>query len=330
MQLESPLSEYDADQPPEWMQKPSPSEWSTDPDRDARPGAAAVDRFEVVPEVDDFLPAPAPRRRGAPSPRKLTRAGTPGAGRVAAVGLVAVAVVAGVWFGSGYLARAMGGDELATAPPPLPGIARELEPVLQRVRVGAAEGLASRLGALPERGRIPAAPDREWLAGAYLAQPSRFPDVRTYWQAVSAYAAAARGAEDQAFRDALEEELGVASLPEEEAEQVRARAEAGWRAADVDRAMVYGQLEAVASSSLTLHDFLLANEGQISYEPAAGGVSRDPVLEAVPTSEALGVAMWDRVSAVTGALDDLGYLDTMETGGLLGAFLEKLASVAVR
>ena len=36
--------------------------------------------------------------------------------------------------------------------------------------------------------------------------------------------------------------------------------------------------------------------------------------------------MEDRVAAVTGALDDLGYLDTMRTDRFLGAFLTRLES----
>jgi hypothetical protein len=82
---------------------------------------------------------------------------------------------------------------------------------------------------------------------------------------------------------------------------MRARAEAGFLAARPDRRPVYQRLRDVVVAALGLHEFLVANEDNIEYDPAAGGASRDPVLEAVPATPELGTEMWDRVDSITTA-----------------------------
>jgi hypothetical protein len=154
--------------------------------------------------------------------------------------------------------------------------------------------------------------------------------VPEYWRSILRYLSAVEGAEDGLFSEALDREIESAELSESDGELIRDRALAGWEAAASDRELVYRQLRSVATAALELHRFLLGNEDQIDYEPAAAGLSRDPVLEAVPSNEALGVAMWDRVAAITSALDSLGYLETINTEGLLGAFLETLVSTPIR
>jgi hypothetical protein len=86
----------------------------------------------------------------------------------------------------------------------------------------------------------------------------------------------------------------------------------------------------VGRAALSLHTFLEANEGDIDYEPASGGLSRDPVLEAVPASEELGDEMWARVGEITDALDALGLLDRVTTDRLAAVFFEKLAATPIR
>lgn len=323
MDMEAPLSEYDADQPPEWMRKETPADW-------ASPAPEAPVPEDRPTAFDPLAPRPEPRPRSAPPPRKLTRARTPGAGRVVALLAVLGVAAVGVWYGSGYLAGMLGAGGPGAQGPSLPSLPPELQSRMARLAEGAVDTMAARLDRLPEREALPAAPNTEWLAGAYLAAPSRFPDVPGYWESVLTFVEAAEAAEDQLFRAAFEAGLAESALSAEEAEGVLERGLAGWEAAASDRARVHRQLRTVAEASLTLHEFLMANEGQISYEPAAGGVSRDPVLEAVPASEALGVAMWDRVGAITGALDTLGFLETIETDGLVMAYLERLRTRAVR
>ena len=141
---------------------------------------------------------------------------------------------------------------------------------------------------------------------------------------------AARASENALFREALLAQLDTANLTASDSVAIRDRALAGFQAAGADRRVVYDQLQEVAERSVVLHEFLLANEDLIEYEPAGSGISRDPVLEAVPATEALGDEMWEMVGSITDAMDALGYLDRIDTERLLGVFLEKLEATAIR
>ena len=102
------------------------------------------------------------------------------------------------------------------------------------------------------------------------------------------------------------------------------------RAAAIDRDGVYGQLRAVVDAALSLHQFLEENQDAIDFEPADAGLSRDPILEAVPSTPELGEEMWNQVAEITSALDQLGYLDRVTTERLLDVFFTKLKDVDVR
>jgi hypothetical protein len=323
MTFETPLGPDDEEVAPDWVTQESPSEW------------AAVAEDDPEAELPGVLEVPEARvrsrPRSAPQQRKLRRAGTPGAGRVAVLALTAVAVGVGGWYGWNYfLGGSGGGAGTQIEVLNLPAIPPELVPEMRRVSAAAVQSIPEGLGQLPERAEIPRAPDGEWLAGRYLANASAYGSVPEYWRSILRYLSAVEGAEDGLFSEALDREIESAELSESDGELIRDRALAGWEAAASDRELVYRQLRSVATAALELHRFLLGNEDQIDYEPAAAGLSRDPVLEAVPSNEALGVAMWDRVAAITSALDSLGYLETINTEGLLGAFLETLVSTPIR
>lgn len=327
-----PLSAYDEDQPPDWVQKEGPQDWAAvtqdTPDLAWRgDDPAATSGYDADAPAQDVRPRPQPRPRRAPPPRRLTRAGTPGIGRVVALVAGAVVVGAAGWFGLDYMALRSGDGTSVIPGVGLPSLPAELVPSMQEATARARARVTAALEDLPEREAIPAAPNRDWLSGAYLAGAGDFPDVADYWGRIVTFASAAQAAETELFGAALEAEVGALGLPETETDRVTVRAMAEWDAVESRRGDVYDQLRAVARAAQDLHTFLAANQDQISYEPAAGGVSRDPVLEAVPDTPALKEAMEDRVDAVTGSLRELGYLDTMNTTGLLGAFLAKLESV---
>ncbi|HSM03536.1 MAG TPA: hypothetical protein VK858_02895 [Longimicrobiales bacterium] len=319
------------DDVPSWMETPAeePRESAGGPS-DGWGGAVPVDA-----PADDWTaapqPEPAPRPRSAPPPRTLTKARSPGAQGVAGLVLMVVVLGAAAFFGWRYaaplLGGAGGGDEPEVA---LPALDEALRPQMEELAGRAVSGLSRGLLALPERRGIPGEPTRDWLAGIYLANASDYPNVPAYWEAVREWTDAAQAAELNLFREAYRSEVDGAGLDAPDAEAVRNRGLAGFQAAGTDRRAVYDQLRAVADRSLALHEFLVMNEDQVAYEPAGSGVSRDPVLEAVPANEVLGDAMWDRVGSITNALDALGYLDQIDTDRLLGAFLEKLEASAVR
>jgi len=83
-------------------------------------------------------------------------------------------------------------------------------------------------------------------------------------------------------------------------------------------------MDDLVNAALDLHEFLVRNEADIEYAPAAGGVSRDPVLEAVPVTKALGDQMWDMVDRITEAMDALGSLDRVTTDRLVSVLLDRI------
>lgn len=114
-----------------------------------------------------------------------------------------------------------------------------------------------------------------------------------------------------------------------EADLLVERARAGFQAGRSERRAVYRKLGAVVDAALGLHEFLLANEDRIQYDPALGS-SRDPVLEAVPDTPELGNDMWDRVDGITASLDALGALDRVTTERLLALLFSQLDAVLIR
>jgi hypothetical protein len=122
------------------------------------------------------------------------------------------------------------------------------------------------------------------------------------------------------------------SIPAGSRTALEERAVAGFRAALPQRDAAYDRLADVFRAAISLHEFLLANEENIDYEPAAAGISRDPVLEAVPLTKQLGDDMWGRVDGITAALEAMGALGEragVSTQGLFEVTYRRLAETSV-
>jgi hypothetical protein len=355
LEMETPLSEYEADQPPAWTQEGGVDsdgvtgtdgyggalggEWEDpdDPWGDDEPaewgepgGGEEWGGPDVPPPpVRGEPPArPRSRPRNAPPQRKLTRARTPGAGRVFLLVAAIVAVGAGGWYG--YQTFLGGGAGGAGQGAPLPQIPTALMPRMSELSDRAVSGMVEELGRLPERSAIPDRPDPDWLSGPYLAGASGYAGIPEYWASVEDYLSAAEAAARDLFAGALEAEISGADLPASDADLLRDRAMAGWDAAAPDRGVIFDQLRAVIRSALELHQFLVMNEGQIQYEPVGPSASPDARLDARATSPQVAEAMRSGVDAITDALDDLGYLDTIRTDGLVNTFLASLEATPIR
>ena len=246
------------------------------------------------------------------------------------VGVLFVILVGGGWFGwSLFHSRPPAEVAVEEVDPPvtiLP-IAAALEPRMREITDSAKlDWIAALRIQLPAEKGLPVEPDREWLAGTYLADAGSFASVEQYWRALGGYLTDVQAREEAMFVAAYEARLDSARVSGPDAERMLNRAWAGFQAARPDQRVVYGQLRAVIDTASGLHEFLLANEDDIRYDPAG----RDPILEAVPATAELGRDMWDRVDQITGSLDRLGALDRVSTDRLLELFLAKLETVAIR
>lgn len=345
--LEPSLADYSADAPPSWM---APDE-DPHPDPDAPPawtqaGLPDEPLDEPFPDRDAVrrkmearravearggrtTPTRPPTATGGVGPqrRPVRKRGRGGTGILVAVVVVAVGVAG--W--SGIRAFA-GGSSVPEAEPvvEVPEIPARLEPNLRTLSVRATGTMVDGLMSLPAREAVAAEPDQDWLGGRYMATASQYGGIAGYWRDIGAWVDDMRQSERGLFVAAFEAEVAASTVPADDKALLLDRGIAGFDAAAPDRNLVYGQLAEVARAALSLHEFLEANEPNIDFEPAEGGLSRDPVLEAVPASEELGDEMWDRVGEITDALDALGLLDRVTTDRLGEVFFEKLRAIPIR
>ena len=349
MELERPMSEYTPERPPSWMdeEEREPPPRSAPPPPPPPPPAEAggsdsylhlaaagrereeSERKAKAREVAAQKGTDTPRAKPAPPPPEE---------KSSSMGLIAVVGVLVLVAGGGWLGWSMfhGAGEAPTEEtrtyeqvdiPPLPA---EMEPTFRSLAASAQQDLGARIAASAVEAGLPDQPDPDWLGGVYLASASQYAQVAEYWNAMNAWLEDVRGREEQLFREAFEARMDSASVAEADRQVLVERASAGFRSALRERDPVYDDFAAVAQASLGLHDFLLANEESIEYEPAAGGISRDPVLEAVPATKALGDEMWERVDRITDALEGMDALtDRVTTGRLIALTAERLGRTAI-
>lgn len=335
MQMETPLAELEPGPTGEWDERGEPeaeADLPSPPAPTSPPSAAEAVRRERARKdpYDRRVQRPrgdAPRRRRS-RPLARRRRG-PSAGTVAAVVALAAVVGAGGWFGW----SAVRGSEAGSAPedslPVLPPLPADLEAGMREVADSAWQEGLDTLRAMAARADLPDEPHPDWLGGIYLATAGDYPDVPVYWAALRDHLNRVRAVDEEVFLAALDRRLAASEIPAESRDTVAARARAGFRAAESGREVIYGRLEDLIEVAVDLHEFLVGNEANIAYEPAAG-LSRDPVTEAVPATPELGDEMWDRVGEIPAALESLGTLDRVTTERILEVFHRRLASVGIR
>jgi hypothetical protein len=126
----------------------------------------------------------------------------------------------------------------------------------------------------------------DWLEGWYLAHPSSYPEVRSFWERFLDYAEEAYATEVLLYREAYLRKAADAGMNGPVRSLRMAAAVEDFEAGRSDREVHYARVWELAISSLALHDQLVQMEGRITYEPARGQrLSADPVLEAAGRDE---------------------------------------------
>jgi hypothetical protein len=97
--------------------------------------------------------------------------------------------------------------------------------------------------------------------------------------------------EEDLYREKLHERLAAQGLSEAQRSLRVARALRTFSEEVPRREAVYAGIASLAGAAIELHEFLVRHEGEISYEPAEVGVSREPVTEAVPENRRVGEEM---------------------------------------
>jgi hypothetical protein len=315
--------------PPAWMREEGPTKEAGDGAIDVRKRPAPADEAAPprrrVGEGDEPHERPQPKNRPSPPHRTHSRSIMP-----VVLGVVGLAVVGG----GGYFGwKAF--QAWSSARPPesgtpalpaviIPTIPAELLPRMRDMGELALAETLDQLRVMQAEFNMPAEPNPDWLAGVYLANAAQYRDVQAFWEGIEAYVDRVRDTDTQVFHDRYVAQLEAAAVVGDTAAMLLERADSGFLSTRGDRFEAYALMDDLVNAALDLHEFLLLNEANIEHAPAAGGVSRDPVLEAVPATKELGDEMWERVDRITGALDALGTLDKVTTERLTAVLFDRI------
>lgn len=343
MEMETPMSGFTPDAPPAWMREEGPPagaggamDLRRAPAEDEPPAPRKRPRSEEpgspeAPEPREPRARPEPRNRPSPPKRTKKRNLTPVFAGVAGVAVLGAAGFFGWQWWQGRPQSAAPVEATPALPAvTIPDIPAELLPTMRDLGEAALGETIRELGATQAAMGLPVEPNRDWLAGIYLANASQYRDVQEFWEGIEAFVDRVREVDTQVFHDRYVVQLEAAGIAADTAAILLERADSGFLATREERFEAYALMDDLVIAALDLHDFLLRNEAAIEYDPAAGGVSRDPVLEAVPNTKELGDEMWTRVDAITKALDALGTLDRVTTERLSAVLFDRIRRAGFR
>ncbi len=353
LDLETPMSDFTADAPPAWMEQDGPGR-----DEEEEAGMMDFSRPAAGAEEDEDSTAPAPgpaaggpggsdagdrdrSRPPRPRPEPRSRPSPPRRKKKFPVGTVAgviviAALAVGGWYGWAAFqarraaARAAAAKAVALPPVTIPQIPPTLVPRMRALATAALAGTIDQFRTEEASFGIPSEPRSAWLGGAYLSNASKYPDIQRYWTLIDSFVDHVRATDTKVFHDQFAKRLDSAGIRGDTAQMLQARADSGFLATRRARFEAYDEMDDLTNAALDLHQFLLDHEADITYAPAAGGVSEDPVLEAVPNTKALGNRMWSMVDRITGALNELGTLDKVTTERLSNALFDKLRAAGFK
>lgn len=334
LELETPMSEFSPDAPPAWMEQEGPGgEDEDEGTMDFSSPAATEEPSEPERVTDDEGRAKErPQPRSRPSPPKRRRKFPTGA----VFGLLLLGGLGyGGWYGWGILQERLEARAAAAATPArpavvIPDIPAELLPQMRDIGEAAIGDLIDELQDLQASLGLPVQPRDEWLAGIYLANASQYPDVEEYWFAIDSFVDTVRAVDASLFHEAYLARARRAGVDEETRGLLVERADSGFLATQDDRFEAYAQLDDLVNASLDLHQYLVDNGDRITYDPAVGGLSQDPLLEAVADDEAVSREMQSRMRRVAEALSALGTLDRVTTQRLSAVLYDRIRSAGFR
>ncbi len=262
--------------------------------------------------------------------------------RFASAALVVLLVGGGVYL---TVTGGSGSDrEVAERQEPAePVLSSELRDVMTTVAEGAYGDALDNLRRDAAASDLPLRPPGTWLDGRYLSTADEYPAVREYWEGIRDAIADVQSREESEFLQQLDAHLSAPAavgrptaerageaLTAEEASRVREAAEDAFGSTEPHRDSVYRAVVEVATASLALHELLVQRQADIDYEPySAPGVSRDPVLEAVPADSSLRTTMNRQLDRVLTSVERSGIPRPITTAGILDHLVRELDEVGV-
>lgn len=325
LQLEQPMSEFQPDAPPGWMEESAAEE--------VMDFSTAAAEEEETTSADAIADAPARQRRTPktlPSKPKFKKQRSTSLPIVLVVLVIALGV--GGYYGWPFVQQWLdeqGGPERPQVV--LPDIPEELLPQMQSIGEAAIADVVADVSEATRVADAPSEPDDAWLSGMYLGNASQYPGIEAFWASIDDFLGGLRASEWQMYHDKYVERVSQAGLDATAAAQITERADSGFVAAEQQRRAVYGVLQRLVEASLGLHDFLLQNESVVEYRPGvtnATDPSVDPVLEIRAPAQARD-RMLELFDEITGSLGELGSRDGVTRDGLVGAMTARLQQVGL-
>jgi hypothetical protein len=326
LMLEEPMSSFEPDSPPGWME-----ESGTDDVMDFSAVGTDDDVEDAVAPVADASPRQRLTPKDRPSKPKFKSQRSMSGPIFFVVLLIALGV--GGYYGWPSLQQYLESRNAPERPAVvMPNIPAELMPRMQSIANAAIGDVVGAVDRATRSADVPTEPDQEWLARVYLGNASQYPGVASFWESIESFLAGLRDAEWQGYHDAFVERAANEGLEAQALAQVTERADSGFVAAQPQRMAALGEMERLVDASLDLHDFLLANESDIDFRPGVTSASDpnvDPVLEiSAPADDR--ERMNDLFREITEALDALGSLDRVTRDRLVGAMTARLQQVGIQ
>jgi hypothetical protein len=282
--------------------------------------AAAPEEAPVEPEASSARQRKPPKDR--PSRPKFRKQRSLAAPIVTVVLLLALGV--GGYLGWPILQARLRQPEAPARPSVvMPAIPAELLPVMRSLAEGAIADAVAEVDAATTAAGTPLEPDQGWLGGQYLADASQFGGIEVFWSGIGDLVRGVRAGEWQLYHDKMVARAAAGGIAADTASLLVERADSGFVATAAAREAAYATMDRLVEAALSLHEFLVTNEANIEYRPANSSTA-DPILEAVPSSTALGDEMLERVDRITEALTEMGSLDRVTRQRLTAALTSRL------
>ncbi|MDH3423232.1 MAG: hypothetical protein OEN00_09585 [Gemmatimonadota bacterium] len=328
LELEQPMSAFEPDSPPGWMDESGPDEVMDFSAVTAEEEASqeAVVPAANVPTRQRSTPKDRPSKPRFKSQRSMS-------GPIVSV-VVLMALAVGGYYGWPFLTELLAGRSAPERPVVvMPAIPAELLPEMRSVGMAAIADVVSEVNEATRIAGVPIEPAEEWLAGVYLGNASQFVGVEAFWLSIDDLMQGMRAADWQLYHDKYVERLGQAGgLVQAAAAQVTERADSGFVAASPERSAAYAEMESLVDAALDLHAFLLQNEARIEFRPgltSATDPNVDPVLEISAPAEDRA-RMLEMFEDITDALDALGSLERVTRDRLTSALTARLQQVGLQ
>ena len=307
----------------------------------AAPGPAPIPGGETAsPSLEDaegdfFLiedsslsgdaPPPSSSRKGASARRAGKRMLKAVVGLAVFALLMSVAVPRLVRIGAAFMAT-RASEEVPLRPGD--GLSDQLKTEAFFLAARAQEDAFTALDSIRRNLGVDAAPPGAWMEGIYFAHASRYPAAQSYWERYGSYMRYSKRELPVLFENALRRQVGRSAIVPSAQEEVIALVLSDFEGRAPAMSAAFDDLTGLADAALELHSFLVLKEDEIEYAPfTRSGVSRDPIVEAVPATEQTRVDFWKRLEAVTGRLEALGALERVTTSRLQESLLDRLREV---